>query len=106
MKKNFTNQVHLEGILYNHSLEKKVTGENSKHPGTEYIRGSIDIATNDEMTNVVSVYFRYVTAMTSTGKVMPTFGALEKIITLASTAIPIPRRIAAIPGSVKTPFNK
>ena len=80
MKKNFTNQVHLEGILYNHSLEKKVTGENSKHPGTEYIRGSIDIATNDEMTNVVSVYFRYVTAMTSTGKVMPTFGALEKII--------------------------
>lgn len=80
MKKNFVNMTHIEGILYNHSLKKLTTGPKSKHPGTEYIRGAIDIATNQEMTNVVSVYFRYVTAVTSKGKEMPTFGILEKII--------------------------
>jgi hypothetical protein len=47
MKDEFINEVTIEGILYEHSLEKKVTGPNSKNPGTEYITGTISVATDD-----------------------------------------------------------
>lgn len=59
MKSNFTNKVQLAGYLYQHKLEKRVTGAQSKAPGTEYIRGSIDIATDIDCTNVVTVNFSY-----------------------------------------------
>ena len=44
MKKNMNNRSHIEGLLYQHSLELKVSGENSKNPGTEFISGTIEIA--------------------------------------------------------------
>lgn len=81
MKKNMINTVHLEGVLYSHSLEAKTTGENSKNPGTPYIAGTIDIATNDEQTNVVSVHFTYVTPVyTKSGKANPNYPILSDII--------------------------
>lgn len=80
MKKKFVNQVTLEGVLYQHDLEEKVTGPNSKNPGTHYIAGSIDIATDDAMTNVVTVYYTYVTATTSNGGTNRTYGVLENIL--------------------------
>lgn len=53
MKKVMTNNAHIEGYLYEHSLEKKVSGAQSKNPGTEFINGTISIATDDEMLNIV-----------------------------------------------------
>ena len=47
MKKNILNKTHIEGFLYEHDLELKVTGEKSKNPNTEYIAGSISIATDN-----------------------------------------------------------
>ena len=73
MKKSFINTTHIEGILYEHALETKVTGENSKNPGTAFITGTISIATDDKMTNIVPVHFTYVTATTSTCKANATF---------------------------------
>lgn len=80
MKKNFLNKSHLEGFLYEHDLELKVTGEKSKNPNTEYIAGSVSIATDDNMVNVISVYFTYVTATTRQGKPNATFALLKSII--------------------------
>jgi hypothetical protein len=57
MKKKMENTTHIEGLLYEHKLEKRVTGENSKNPGTEYINGTLDIATDDAITNIVSIHF-------------------------------------------------
>ena len=34
------NTTHIEGILYEHALENKVTGPNSKNPGTPFISRS------------------------------------------------------------------
>ena len=68
MKARLLNSTRIEGILYQHNLELKVSGPNSKKPGTEFISGTIDIATNDAMTNIVPVHFTYVTATTATGK--------------------------------------
>lgn len=74
------NSTHLEGYVYDHTLENKVTGENSKNPGTEFISGNLSIATDDEMLNVVQVHFTYVTAVTKNGKPNATFNILQSII--------------------------
>lgn len=80
MKKSFVNSTHIEGYLYEHKLEAKVTGEKSKNPGTNYIRGSISIATDEECLNIVEVHYLYSTATTAKGSPNATFGILEKII--------------------------
>jgi hypothetical protein len=78
-KKNFINEVHLEGFLYEHDLKLRVTGANSKKPGTEFISGSISIATDNDRVNIVPVYYTYVTEITSSGKQNATFAVLKKI---------------------------
>ena len=78
--KNVINKTHLEGVLYQHSLQSRVSGDNSAKPGTEFIAGSIEIATDNEMVNIVPVHFTYVTAVTSTGKTNSTYGVLKDII--------------------------
>ena len=56
MKKTMINQTHIEGVLYEHALESKVSGETSKNPGTPFISGTIGIATDDAMTNIITVH--------------------------------------------------
>lgn len=80
MKKNFVNNTHVEGFVYEHKLEKKVSGDTAKNPGVEFINGTLSVATDDEMTNVVQVHFTYVTETTSKGKANATFGLLSNII--------------------------
>lgn len=80
MKKKMINNTHIEGLLYEDKLEKKITGENSKNPGTEYITGTIDIATDDNGVNIVPVHFTYVTEKTAKGNTNATFGMLNNII--------------------------
>ena len=81
MKNAMINKTHIEGVLYQHDLELKVTGENSKNPGTEFISGNIEIATDDAGVNIVPVHFTYVTATTSKGKANASFQTLNDIIT-------------------------
>lgn len=80
MKKNFLNESHLEGYIYEHSLDLRVSGENSKTPGTTFIMGNLDIATDEDCTNIVSVHFTYVTEKTKSGANNATFGVLKNII--------------------------
>jgi hypothetical protein len=80
MKERMINEVSLEGYLYEHKLATKVTGPESKNPGTTYINGSIGVATDDACTNVVTVYFNYVVPTTSKGGVNATYTALDNII--------------------------
>lgn len=74
------NKTHVEGYVYQHSLEKKVSGPNSAKPGTEFISGNLDVATDDAGINIVTVHFTYVTATTKNGKENSTFKALADII--------------------------
>lgn len=75
------NRTHIEGRVFNHSLQKRVTGEQSKNPGTEYIGGTLTIATDEEGINLVPVRFTYVTAVYSkSGKPNETFSVLDQII--------------------------
>ena len=81
MKKKFINETHVEGFLYDHKLEKKVTGANSKAPGTEFIAGTISVATDDKMENVVQIHYTYETAtFAKSGSANSRFPVLSKII--------------------------
>lgn len=78
--KKMINKVSLYGKLYEMDLKKAVTGPNSKNPGTEYISGTIGVATDNECLNIVPVHYSYVTATTKGGKPNATFTTLNNII--------------------------
>ena len=77
--RNMINKSHVEGYIYNHTLEIKESGPNSKNPGTIYITGNLDIATDNAMTNIITVHFTYTTEKTSKGTPNKTFNVLKDI---------------------------
>lgn len=87
MKKNMINETHIEGYLYSTGtdsgrdiLQVKVSGPDSKNPNTEFIAGTINIATDEAGLNIVPVHFTYVTAVTAKGKPNRTYDALKTMI--------------------------
>ena len=80
MKSKFYNAVTLAGYLYSHALEERFTGPTSKNPGTNYITGTISIATNDDVTNIVDVHYSYITPTTSKGAPNNLYITLKSII--------------------------
>lgn len=81
MRNKLINSCHVEGLAYEHKLEIKTTGQNSKVPGTKFISGDLSIATDDECLNIVKVHFTYVTpTFGKENKVNKTYGVLEDII--------------------------
>lgn len=78
--KNMVNRTHLEGFIYEHDLQLRESGANSKHPGTKFIMGNLKIATDNAMMNVIPVHFTYVTATTAKGNANATFNVLNQII--------------------------
>ena len=78
--KSMINRTHIEGLLYESTLELKTSGPNSKTPGTQFISGEVRIATDDACLNIVPVHFTYVTATTAKGGQNATFGVLNSII--------------------------
>lgn len=80
MKNRMKNETHIEGYVYTHNLEEKVSGQNAKTPGVEFISGNLSIATDEDLLNVVQVHFTYVTAVTKAGKPNLTYSILKSII--------------------------
>ena len=81
MMKKMINTERIEGRVYQHNLEiKKVQNKDSDNYGTEFISGTLDVATDEEGLNVLSTHFTFVTEMTKKGKKNVTFGVLKSII--------------------------
>lgn len=79
--KSFVNNVHVEGYVFSHNLQERVTSENSKNPGQQYISGEIQVATDDQAMNIVPVRFNFVTPVfKKSGKENATYGILKQII--------------------------
>lgn len=92
MKNNakFLNTEKIEGYVYStgsgfDQLSIRESGPNSKHPGTVYIAGNLEVATDEDCLNIVSVHYSYVTETYSSGKVNKTFSVLKQIIENAET---------------------
>lgn len=75
------------GRIYDFTVAEKVTGESSKVPGTPYIGGTLDIATDEACLNVVQVNFTYVTETTKNGTKNNTYTALKNIIDNGKTIL-------------------
>lgn len=86
MRKN-ENSMNIEGKIYQFNLEEKVTGENSKVPGTNYITGTIDVAVDDSLQNIIQVHYSYVAPTYASGKANNNYTAMKKIIDTGKTVI-------------------
>ena len=86
MRKN-ENTENIEGKIYQFDLKEKVTGENSKNPGTPYITGTVEVAIDAEASNIVPVHYTYVAPTYSSGKPNNTYTALKQIITSGKTVV-------------------
>lgn len=85
--RKIVNRERVEGRVYEHNLNMKVTGETSKHPGTNYINGTLDVATDEDCLNIVTVNFTYVTETTSKGTKNDTYNTLKNIIESGKTIL-------------------
>lgn len=75
------NRERIEGWVYDHELAlKTVQNTNSENFGKEFINGTLDVQTDDDGLNVVTVHFTYVTEMTKKGTKNDTYTALKNII--------------------------
>ena len=74
------NRETINGYLYQCNVVKKITGENSKNPGTPFFSVNLDIAVDEEGLNVISVHFTYVAPQYSSGKTNNNFAILERIV--------------------------
>lgn len=81
MKKT-KNVERIEGRVYDMSqlALKTVQNSDSEHFGEDFIGGSIDIATDDDCLNIVTVHFTFVQPTYKSGKVNSTFGVLKNLI--------------------------
>ena len=86
MRKN-ENSMNIEGKIYQFDLEERVTGENSKNPGTHYIAGTIDVATDSECKNIIPVHYSYVAPTFASGKQNQNYTAMKKIIDSGKTVV-------------------
>ena len=87
--KKMINKVHLEGWVYDHKLTSKVAGEKAKNPGVTFINGTVDIATDDNCLNIVTIHYSYVTPVTKQNKPNATFNALNSILTDNKTVVKV-----------------
>lgn len=79
------NVVYVEGYVYNCSLFANVAGPNSKNPGQEYINGTVNIATDEDGINIVSVRYTYVVPTWKSGKENETYTILQSLLNGAPT---------------------
>lgn len=87
--KKMINKVHIEGWVYDHKLTSKVSGEKAKNPGVTFINGTIDIATDDNCLNIVTIHYSYVTPITKQNKPNATYNALNTILTDNKTVVKV-----------------
>ena len=83
------NKVRVEGRLYDISklALKKVENKESAHYGEDFIGGSIDVATDEEGLNIVTVNFTFVQPTYKSGKTNATYGVLKGLIETGKTII-------------------
>ena len=80
MKKQI-NKVEIQGYVFEQNLAlSKVKNTESKNFGKDFIQGNLQIATDEEGLNVVTVHFTYVSPLTNKGTPNNTFKVLKDIM--------------------------
>lgn len=71
-----TNNVNVNGYVFSHTLQNRI----SKKSNTPFIMGDINIATDENATNVVAVHFSVSETFSKSGKPNPAYGILQELI--------------------------
>lgn len=83
-----TNQETIIGRIYQHNLQSRTVANNtSPNFGKTFINGTLDVATDDNLLNVITIHYTYVTETTKAGGANPTYAALNKIINEGKTIV-------------------
>ena len=86
--KKMINKTNVEGYVYQHNLAvKKSENKESKIYGQEFINGSIDIATDEDCVNIVTVYYTCVLPTFGNGNKNSSYDLLKKIIEEGKTVV-------------------
>ena len=81
MKPSFDNKEIIEGYVYQHSLiEKEGTTQGKSTYGQKYITGTLDVATDENCSNVLQIRYSCVKQFTNAGKESATYRALKAIL--------------------------
>lgn len=84
--RKIVNTAHIEGRVHSHKLAlRKVQDEKSKNFGTEFIGGTLDIATDEAGTNIVQIHYTYVVPTYKNGNENKSYKALKEIIDKGKT---------------------
>ena len=75
--KKMTNKSHIEGYLYESTLEEKVAGANAQKPGSKYINGKVSVEVAED--NIVAIDI-YESEYTQKGTLNQKYGTLKTII--------------------------
>lgn len=84
--RKFSNDVAIQGYVFNfgnderRQLQKRVTGPQSKNPGTNYIRGELNVATDDEATNIITLWYQYEPEFNKNGKPNSKYEELSRLL--------------------------
>lgn len=73
------NRATIIGRVHDHKLALRTVQKQGDNFGKPFIGGSLDIVTDDDGLNVITIYYRYVTEFYSSGKKNSTFGILKDI---------------------------
>ena len=73
------NRATIIGRVHDHKLALKTVQKQGDNFGKPFIGGSIDIVTDDDGLNVITIYYRYVTEYYSSGKKNSSFSILKDI---------------------------
>ena len=77
MAKKMINKSHIEGYLYESTLEEKVAGANAQKPGSKYINGKISVEVSED--NIVAIDI-YESEYTQKESLNQKYGTLKNII--------------------------
>lgn len=84
------NEEIIAGYVYQHDLTiKEVKNEKSANFGKPFISGTLDVAVNEDGTNVIKTHYTYVAPTTKNGSENRTYKALEKIINTNQTWVSV-----------------
>ena len=84
------NTERIEGRIYQHDLTvKQVQNQASENFGKDFISGNIEVATDEELLNVIKVHFTYVTETSKSGTKNATYATLKKIIDENKTCVTV-----------------
>ena len=76
-----TNQEQIIGRIYQHSLQIKTVANNSSpNYGKPYITGTLDVVTDENMMNVVTIHYTFVTEQTKSGGTNSAYTSLKRIM--------------------------